>query len=118
MSNLLRVSEVATMLGCSLKHVRRLINAGQIIIIRLSDDPRADRVEQNEVDRFIACRRTNRSLTGEPCQSTNVAIFTGSSFNSTESKLDALLGLKVRDKRKHLKGSSASKSRPMRAQKS
>lgn len=117
MSNLLRVSEVATMLGCSIKHVRRLINAGQIIIIRLSDDPRADRVEQTEVDRFIACRRTNRSLSGEPCQSTNVAVFTGLSFNSTESRLDDLLGLKVKGRRKRLSANSASKSPQMRAQK-
>ena len=111
MSTLLKISEVATMLRVSAKHVRRLVNSGEIVIVRMGEDSRADRIEQKELDRFINRRRTNRSLLGEPCQSTNVAIFTGSNSSTTAARLDALLGRKAKEKRKPMSASSERKPR-------
>ena len=101
-TKLLRPIEAANILGVSLRHLRDLINEGEIIVIRVGDDTRADRIEEAELNRFINRRRTNRNILGEvECPSINVVKSGGLSSKSTAARLDALLGQPAKRKRKN-----------------
>ena len=52
---LLRVDEVASILGVSLKTVHRRIDAGELVVIR---DGRVVRVHPNDLERYVAARRS------------------------------------------------------------
>jgi excisionase family DNA binding protein len=52
---LLRLDEVADTLGVSLKTVRRRVDAGELVVIR---DGRVVRVHPNDLERYVAARRS------------------------------------------------------------
>jgi excisionase family DNA binding protein len=52
---LLNIGEVADVLGVSIKTVRRRIEAGELPVIR---DGRVVRVHPNDLDRYVASRRS------------------------------------------------------------
>ena len=52
---LMRLNEVADVLGVCLKTVRRRIEAGELPVVR---DGRVLRVHPNDLDRYVAARRS------------------------------------------------------------
>lgn len=52
---LMRLDEVAEVLGVSMKTIRRRIEAGELPVIR---DGRLVRVHPNDLDRYVAARRS------------------------------------------------------------
>jgi excisionase family DNA binding protein len=102
---LLYVAQVAEAMSVTPRHVRDLIRAGEIAVIRTGDDARGDRIEPAELRRFMNKRRTNRSIFEAPeCPSISAGPSGGPSLPSTAEALDNLLG---RQKRKTRRNTSA-----------
>ncbi len=100
MNNLLKPSDVAERLNVSMKTVRRIINKGELIVVATSDDARGDRIEPEELERFIQRKKRNRSISGLEGLTTGVVIRSGFDARSTEERLDKLLGQPRKRKRR------------------
>ena len=96
-----KISGAAAMLSCSARTVRRMVNAGTLPAIRLTDDPRSDRIAVQSLVDFL-------EQGGFSCQSISEAkarIGTTSS-SSTASHTGAVLNAPTKRGPRSSRGSS------------
>lgn len=94
---LLTVAEVADQLQCSVKQMRRIIDAGQLNVVRLGLSARSDRIHPDDLCAYIDSQRRARPKT---CQYINVVKPGGLPSLSADAELEHLLAGAPRGRRR------------------
>ena len=111
MKPLLTISQVADLLTCSTRHVRRLIADGRLPVVAIGTGRKGDRIDPADLEAYVL--RSKRRMGVDACPYTNVAPFGGSRLRSVTSKLDDLLAKAPRGRmRSNSRPGSAARSEP------
>ena len=94
--DLLKIATVAEICNCSARHIRRLVNNGEIASVSLGPSPKSDRIERSELERYVERNRTTRT---KPCRHSNFATKRTTSASAQAVKsLNELLATKSQRK--------------------
>ncbi len=102
---LLTIAAAAKVLDCSRRHLRRIIQAGELPVVATGKTERGDRIDPADLHNYIQRQKRNRSAPA--CPSTNVVVFGTRASKSVDDELNALLGPAGRRKRRSSRRPSA-----------
>ncbi|WP_367966306.1 helix-turn-helix domain-containing protein [Spiribacter onubensis] len=76
---LLKITEAAEQLRVSPRQIRRLVDSGQLRVVRLGSSSKADRIHPDDLTDFVNSQRKARPR----CQSSSVTAFGTPKFSTT-----------------------------------